>query len=57
MDIEAIELYCEYEVLIDKYIKGLSLLELFDLKFEILRLRDKGLIMIEALDKEDKRRF
>ena len=38
MDIETIELYCEYEVLIDKDIKGLSLQELFDLKFEILRL-------------------
>ena len=49
MDRETIELYCEYEVLIDKDIKGLSLQELFDLKFEILRLKEEILKRLEEV--------
>lgn len=47
MDRETIDLYCEYEVLIDTEIKGLSVQELFDLRFEILRLKK---IILEKLD-------
>ena len=53
MGIESIELYCEYEVLIDKDIKGLSLQELFDLKYEILRLKAEILKRLEKIDKSE----
>ncbi len=48
MDRETIDLYCEYEELIDKDIQGLSLEELFELRFEILRLQK---IIMERLDR------
>lgn len=47
MEREIMDLYCQYEELIYKDIQGLSLEELFDLKFEILRLRK---IIMEKLD-------
>ena len=50
MEREIMELYCEYEELIHKDIQGLSLQELFDLKFEIVRLRK---VIMEKLDEVD----
>jgi len=40
MEREIMELYCGYEGLIYKDIQGMSLQELLDLRFEILRLRN-----------------
>ena len=47
MERETMELYCENEELLYKDIKGMTLQELFDHKFEILRLRK---VIMEKLD-------
>ena len=47
MDKETIDMYINWEELNDSNIQGLSVQELFDLKFEILRLREE---ILERLD-------
>jgi len=47
MDRETIDLYLEYLELIDTDIEDMSLEELFNLRFEILRLRE---IILQRLD-------
>ena len=47
MDRETIDMYIKWEELNDSKIKGKSVQELFDLKFEILRLREE---ILERLD-------
>ena len=50
MDRETIDMYIKCEELNDSNIQGLSVQELFDLNFEILRLRDE---ILERFDKND----
>ena len=47
MEREIMVLYCQYEDLIDRDIQGLSLEELFELRFEVLMLRKT---IMERLD-------
>jgi len=52
MEREAIDQYCKWEELNHTLLEGLSLQELFDLKFEILRLRDEILKRLDRMDGE-----
>ena len=50
MDRETIDMYIKWEELNDSNIEGLSVQELFDLKFEILRLREEILERLDVID-------
>jgi len=52
MDIEARDLMYKYFLMEDIDIKGMSLQELFDHKFEIIQLRDKVQKKFKELEKE-----
>jgi len=47
---ETIDMYIKWEELNDSNIKGLSVQELFDLKFEILSLREEILERLDVID-------
>ena len=50
MDRETIDMYIKWEELNDSNIEGLSIQELFDLKFEILSLREEILERLGEID-------
>ena len=55
MDRETIDMYIKWEELNDSNIEGLSVQELFDLKFEILRLREEILVRLDEIDSRKKK--
>ena len=52
MDRETIDMYIKWEELNDSNIEGLSIQELFNLKFELLQLREEILERLDQIDSQ-----